>query len=101
MVLASGSTVVLASRPRGSGVVVDGDLVAERHGLAGQDVAGGGLALFEGVVAAHGRLAGDDLRPAGAADAALAGERQVRADPLRAVEYRGAGRQGERRAAPV
>ena len=72
-----------------------------RQRLTGQDVAGVELALFQCVVAAHGRLACDDLRTAGAADAALAGERQVRPDLLGAVEDRRARREAQRRAAPV
>src|ERR1017187_10190463 len=60
-----------------SGVVVDGDLIRHRQGLAGQHVARGNLGLIEGEVTAHPHLPGPHLRPAGAADAALAGERQV------------------------
>ncbi len=44
------------------------------------------LGLLQGEVAAHLGLAGGDLGAAGAADAALAGERHVRADPLGAVQ---------------
>src|ERR1700733_5323265 len=84
-----------------SRVVVDGDVVREGYGLAGQHVAGGHLGLVECVVAAHGGLAPGDPCPAGAADAALAGERQVRPDLLGAVENGRSRRQGERGRAPV
>ena len=64
--------------------------------LAGQDVARVDLGGFEGEVAAHVRLARGDPRAAGAADAALAGERQVRAGALGAVEDGRVPGQGER-----
>src|ERR1019366_9196515 len=84
-----------------SRVVVDGDVVGAGYGLAGQDVAGVDFALLEGVVAAHGRRPPGDLRAAGAADAALAGERQVGPDLLGAVEDRRAGREREGGRPPV
>src|SRR5690349_4877696 len=83
------------------GVVIDGDLTGPGQGLTGQNVASVDLALFQCVVAAHGRLACDDLRTAGAAYASFTGERQIRPDLLGAVEHRRAGRQEQRRAAPV
>src|SRR6202012_3453350 len=84
-----------------SRVVVDGDLVRRGHGLAGQHVAGVDLVRLQGVVAPHGPGAAGDLGPAGAADPALAGERQVGPDLLGPVQDRRAGRQGEGGGAPV
>ena len=65
------------------------------------DVARVDLVLLQRVVAAHGDLALGDQRAAGAAHAALAGERQVGPDPLGRVQDRGAGRDGHRGAAAV
>src|SRR5690625_488572 len=70
----------------GSGVVVDRDLVADGERLAGEDEVRGHLGVFEGVVANHVDLAAADLRAAGPAHSALAGERHVRARFLRGIE---------------
>ena len=74
-------------------------VVADRVGLAGEHEATLDLVVVEGVVAPHVDLAGGDLGPAGAADAALAGERQVVAggggaveDRLRPLRHRRGGR---------
>ena len=42
-------------------VVVDGHLVADWKGLAGEDVAGGDLVVLQRVVAAHGHLTSGHL----------------------------------------
>src|SRR3984885_9443732 len=78
-----------------SGVVVNGDLGGLRQRLAGEDVAGLDLGRLERVVAAHHCGAVGDPGPAGAADAALAGERLVGPFPLGAVQDRGARGEGE------
>src|SRR5699024_7100024 len=70
----------------GSGVVVDRDIVADGERLAGEDEVRGHLGVFEGVVADHVDLAAADLRAAGPALSALAGERHVRARFLRGIE---------------
>src|SRR6202034_3415309 len=84
-----------------SGVVINGDLGGLPQRLAGEDVAGFDLGRLEGVVAPHRRGAVGDPGPAGAADAALAGKRQIGPDPLGAVQDRGARGQGEGGAAGV
>src|ERR671910_646781 len=85
----------------GSGVEVDGDFWADRKGLAGEDEVAGDLVRLECVVAHHVDLADADLRPAGPADAALAGEGQVGPHLLRGVEYRLRALHRRRRRPPV
>src|SRR5699024_2032849 len=70
------------------GVVVDGDVVTGGAGLAGQGVAASGLVGVQCVVLVHRELTRDDLRAAGAADAAGAGEGDVRARAQGGVEDR-------------
>src|SRR5512139_2120052 len=85
-----------------SRVVVEDDLLRRRVGLAGEGVAALHLVGLERPVGVHLDRALDDLRAAGPADAALAGEGGVGPDRERRLEDRGAvGRQHERRAAPV
>ncbi len=56
------------------GVVIHCDPVADRDGLAGQDVARRDLFVGKAVARGHLDLAAGDLGPAGRADAGLAGE---------------------------
>src|SRR5487761_1084686 len=81
-----------ARRGSGSAVVVDSHGIGDRQRLAGQRVARRELGILERIVAPHRDLALGDQGPAGAADAALAGERQVGADLLGTVEDAHAGR---------
>src|SRR5207253_10674887 len=59
-----------------SGVVIHRDAVAHRHRLAGQDVTGCDFLVGEPVARRHFDLTTGDFRPAGRADAGLAGERR-------------------------
>ena len=74
------------TRPRTSAVVVEHDRLGGRVRLAGEHVAALDLVGLEGVVGVHRDGAVDQPGAAGAADAALAGEGQVGADPERGVE---------------
>src|SRR5262245_20666782 len=86
--LAGSSAHICRAVARGSGIEVHCDVVPDREGLAGQDEPGLHLGGLERVVASHVDLALGDPGPAGAADTALAREREVGPHRLRAVEDR-------------
>ncbi len=72
---------VRGCRAAASGVVVERHHGRGRVRLAGEHVAGAHLVVLQREVALHVDLAVEELRPAGAADAAFAGERRVVAHP--------------------
>src|SRR5215831_10587002 len=72
---------------RESGVIVNGQLAADRQRLAGEHEPGVEFGLLEREVPPHPDLAGDQPRPACPAHPALARERQVGPRPLRPVQH--------------
>src|SRR5689334_8593734 len=85
--LAGSSAHIWRAVSRGSGIEVHSDALPDRIRLAGEHEAGLDLGWFERIVAAHLDLAVGDPGPAGAADAALASEREVGPHRLGAVEH--------------
>jgi hypothetical protein len=71
---------------RRSAVVVDQEPVADRTGLAGEDVPGGQLVGLQGPVGRHPHLTLDEPGAAGGADPTLAGVRELGADSQRGVQ---------------